>query len=96
MISISAFSPQLLAEIRSNKNCSGCLDSLESRAGWYLNQGTQKIRFQVSCQYGSKISTSNSLHKLFEPYLVGIQFDLGCARLYIRENLMVSNSLRHR
>ena len=36
IISISPFSSQLLGEIRSNKNCPGCLDSLESRAGWYF------------------------------------------------------------
>jgi len=36
IISISPFSSQLLGEIRSNKNCQGCLDSLEYRAGWYL------------------------------------------------------------
>merc|ERR1712121_418755 len=35
IVSISPFSSQLLGEICSNKNCPGCLDSLESRAGWY-------------------------------------------------------------
>ena len=39
IVSISPFSSQLLGEIRSNKNCPGCLDSLESRAGWYLVVG---------------------------------------------------------
>ena len=46
IISISPFSSQLLGEIRSNKNCPGCLDSLESRAGWYPTlQHQLKINF---------------------------------------------------